>query len=114
MSTEVPSIVPNLEGIGRLIRDGVLQVPTYQRSYSWGPEQVQTFWHDLRAALVAGDPLYFLGAVVISSSGNTDRSTVIDGQQRLATTCMLIAAIRDVFRVKGDESRAETIQQRYI
>lgn len=112
-ASDAPSIVPTLEPVGRLIREGVLAVPPYQRSYAWGERQIETFWFDLRASLVGGDPLYFLGTVVISG-GVTERAVVIDGQQRLATTTMLFGAIRDVFKVRNDVARANTIQERYL
>lgn len=112
-TSDIPSIVPSLEAVGRLLREGVLEVPLYQRSYAWTSQQVETYWFDLRAALVAGEPLYFLGTVVISS-GLSERSTVIDGQQRLATSSMLFAAIRDAFLTRGDSRRAATVQDRYM
>jgi hypothetical protein len=110
---DAPSIVPSLEAVGRLLREGVLEVPPYQRSYAWTKEQVDTYWFDLRAALIASEPIYFLGTVVISS-GSSERSVVIDGQQRLATTSLLFAAIRDEFVKRGDAKRARTVQERFL
>ncbi len=40
--------------------------------------------------------------------------TVIDGQQRLATTAILLAAIRDEFESRGDQNRATIIQSTYL
>jgi len=115
MSNELnaPSIDPSLEGVGHLLRDGLLEIPLYQRSYSWETEDVETFWYDLRAALVSNEPIYFLGTVVISTGGH-ERAAVIDGQQRLTTASVLFASIRDQFLERGDEVRAATIQQRYL
>jgi hypothetical protein len=113
LQNDAPSIVPSLEAVGRLLREGVLEVPPYQRSYAWIDEQVDTYWFDLRAALIANEPIYFLGTVVISS-GAGERSVVIDGQQRLATTSLLFAAIRDAFAERGDATRARTVQERFL
>jgi hypothetical protein len=42
------------------------------------------------------------------------RATVIDGQQRLATTAMLFAAIRDEFLNRGDDYRAAVVEADYV
>lgn len=102
-----------LRGVAHILRDQSLHVPAFQRNYSWTREQIDEYWFDLKAALTADQPLYFLGTVVLGRApGNS--ASVIDGQQRLATTSMLLAAIRNAFRGKGDERRAETIQSMYL
>ncbi|KAB2813102.1 DUF262 domain-containing protein [Pimelobacter simplex] len=100
-------------GVAHLLRDRQLEVPAYQRSYSWTKDEVLAYWHDLRAAMVAEQPVYFLGTVVLTRGGN-DRSTVIDGQQRLATTSMLLAAIRDIFLEYGDPVSAAQVTSQYV
>jgi hypothetical protein len=104
-----PRFKAELDGIGHLLRDEWLAVPPYQRSYAWGEEQVRLFWDDLREAQ---DSEYFIGTIVLTP-GKGRRMHVIDGQQRLATTAMLIAAIRDVFIDRADK-RAGTTAQRYL
>lgn len=88
-------------------------MPPYQRSYAWGKEQVETFWWDLRSALDAEDPDYFLGTIVYTS-GNGQPATVIDGQQRLATATMLFTAIRDEFLRRDDSYRAGVVEADYV
>lgn len=102
----------SFEGIGHVLRDRLLAVPTYQRAYAWRMEHVAQFWSDLRAALAAPDPEYFLGAIVLTPS--TGRMHVIDGQQRLATAGMLVAAIRDYFVRVGEATFAEEIERKYL
>ncbi|QHC70495.1 DUF262 domain-containing protein [Rathayibacter sp. VKM Ac-2801] len=102
-----------LKGIGHILRDQSLEVPAYQRNYAWGLEQVDEYWFDLLAALSADQPFYFLGTVVVGKS-QSGLTSVIDGQQRLATTSMLIAAIREQFTTHEDTGRAETIQRQYL
>lgn len=41
-------------------------------------------------------------------------SVIIDGQQRLATTTILLAALRDAYAARGDDSRADGIHNKYI
>src|SRR4051794_28400213 len=101
-----------LEGIAHLLSDTDLHVPVYQRSYAWGDEQVTDFWTDLKGAFEAGFPDYFLGAVVVADVDG--ESMIIDGQQRLATTTIFLAALRDAYAARGDESRADGIHKKYI
>ncbi|MEX2324050.1 MAG: DUF262 domain-containing protein [Acidimicrobiia bacterium] len=110
-------------GIAHALSSRRLAVPIHQRSYAWGSDdpkerdQVQEFWDDLSAAFDQGDETeYFLGAVVVSREGSADsqRATIIDGQQRIATTAILLAAIRDVFKRQGDTTRADSIQQKFL
>jgi hypothetical protein len=107
------SIDVDLDGIGHLLRDLSLAVPPFQRSYSWGNAQVETFWLDLRSAQVRPDPEYFLGTIVLAP-GIDGRMTVIDGQQRLATATILLAAIRDAFADAQDAERARVVQNDYL
>lgn len=100
-------------GIAHLLRDRELEVPPYQRSYSWRGEQIMAFWHDIRAAMVAEQPVYFLGTIVLTRKTN-GRSIVIDGQQRLATTSMLLAAIRDIFAENDDLVSAAQVHSQYV
>ena len=51
---------------------------------------------------------------MLSEKGTEDALTIIDGQQRLATTQIIYAAIRDVFIQRGDERRAGIVQDQYI
>lgn len=109
----------NLVGIATQLQSTTLAVPLYQRSYAWGEDdkerdQVQEFWTDLRGTFVLPGAEYFLGTVVLSKEGVEDRTTIIDGQQRLATTTILLGAIRDEFEVRGDHNRAGIIQSTYL
>jgi hypothetical protein len=102
-----------LEGIGHILRDRRLDVPPYQRGYAWEPEQVADFWWDLRAAFGAAASQYFLGTVVLTSA-EPGRSTVIDGQQRSATTLIMFTALRNEFLRRGDVERGTVIEREYV
>jgi hypothetical protein len=93
-----------------------IRVPDYQRDYSWEKQQVEEFWTDLTefggnppASLVGKE--YFLGAAVLVNNGTYH--LLLDGQQRLATATILLAALRDKI---GEFSRdaANQIQANYI
>ena len=75
-------------------------VPVFQRDYKWGPKEWQRLWGDVNRA-GSGNPHtgHFLGSLVQIDTGKTTPSLgswlVIDGQQRLATLTLLVAALRD-------------------
>jgi hypothetical protein len=91
-------------GIAAALNQHLLMVPPNQRSYAWEDSHVQTLFEDLSVALSNNNQTYFLGTVVLTQ-GNEDRLEVADGQQRLATTSILIAAIRDYLETLGPSER---------
>ena len=87
-------------GIGTFLKHNHLVVEPHQREYAWRiPEVIQLF-DDFAKSLNSGE--HFLGIIVTIPLGGT-RLQVVDGQQRLATTAMLLAAIRDYLVDKGAE-----------
>jgi Protein of unknown function DUF262/Protein of unknown function (DUF1524) len=86
-------------GIGSLLRAGRLRVPPNQRSYKWEEEHVTDLFQDLSKAIDSAD--YFLGTIVLTGAA-TPIPQVTDGQQRLATTTILLTAIRDFFIEKNE------------
>jgi hypothetical protein len=93
-------------------RERRLCVPLFQRAYVWNREQQwEPLWEDIvRQAnmhMVQTDPqairTHFLGAIVINIASVQGRSVaradVIDGQQRLTTLQLFMAALRDVAQV---------------
>ncbi len=48
---DLARIGASLDGIGHVLRDHRLEVPAYQRPYSWELEQVEAFWGDLRRVM---------------------------------------------------------------
>ena len=82
-------------------------VPPFQRHYVWTADEWRRLWDDLRAtADRPGGPQHFLGAVVLQhrpdgNSAGPRPLDVVDGQQRLVTLQLLLAAIRDIAQVRG-------------
>lgn len=93
-------------------KDMQIQVPLFQRRYVWN-EQLQwaPLWEDIERKFreqINGRqnaPVHFLGAMVLAQkqSWTTDieRRQIIDGQQRLTTLQIFIAAFRDFCRENG-------------
>lgn len=77
-----------------LTRRFVLEVPRYQRPYSWTEQEVRSLLQDLWRAYSRGAKFYFIGEIVLVKS-NEGKLEISDGQQRLATLTMIIAYVRD-------------------
>ena len=72
-------------------------VPVFQRDYSWGTKHCLQLWEDIvRVGSDANTKAHFVGSVVYvaaeGSSANIPRWLLIDGQQRLTTVSLLLAA----------------------
>lgn len=100
-------------------------VPLFQRAYVWTlQDQWAPLWEDIerqaRSCLTAlrnGNQVttsHFLGAVVLNVAKvvgrGVSRSEVIDGQQRLTTLQVLLAALRD-FATNSDDEVAQDAQR---
>lgn len=70
-------------------------IPPYQRAYSWGEEQCEVLFEDLKNAFLENNEQgYFLGNIVLAkSTEKRDILEVIDGQQRLITLTLLIQVL---------------------
>jgi len=93
----------------------VYTVPLYQRRYSWGSQtQVAELWTDVvrlyreRRRGNGGGTTHFVGSVVVGETENKalgpGACNIIDGQQRLTTFSLIVAAIRDTL-VEGSPAR---------
>lgn len=73
-------------------------MPSYQRPYAWTEEHTETLFDDLYDFYkTQKDDNYFLGSVVLIKEENNPNAKVIDGQQRLTTLTILIAALTSYF-----------------
>lgn len=83
------------------------QVPIFQRRYSWKKEDCEKLWNDvLRTGQNEDIPSYFLGSIVSMQYGLHDTSGIIqlvliDGQQRLTTLSLLLAALGRAIEAKN-------------
>lgn len=86
--------------LGRYERRPVV-LPPFQRAFSWERPQLTVFWEDLISfeSTYTSSPLtatYFLGSIVVIESA--EQILLLDGQQRLATAIVALAAMRDLAR----------------
>ncbi|MEU5092058.1 DUF262 domain-containing protein [Streptomyces sp. NPDC021356] len=98
------------------------QVPLYQRTYSWTEKQLGQLWSDIldQAQLLGSREKaspHFLGSVVLAPSPQNEatfpRWLVVDGQQRLTTLSLALAAIRDHI-ADTEPEEAERIDEEYL
>lgn len=95
--------------IGQLFAPGEEMImPPYQRSYSWGEKEAGDLLGDLREAALAGDN-HFLGAIVVVQPEGAAACEVVDGQQRLTTLTILLAALRDLERDEAEKARIHAL-----
>ncbi|MBI1684880.1 DUF262 domain-containing protein [Caulobacter hibisci] len=82
-------------GLGSVLKRYRLLVPPNQRDYAWTEKHVTKLLQDLTLAITEDEPQHFLGTIVTipTSDGVLE---VVDGQQRLATTALILAAMRQV------------------
>ena len=96
-----------------LISTRYFTVPRYQRSFAWTDDETADYWNDMTSAIKEGGD-YFLGNIVLTENDDGKSFSIIDGQQRIATTTILNAAIRDLYRSENEEEIAGAIQQQMI
>jgi uncharacterized protein with ParB-like and HNH nuclease domain len=90
------NIEPNLKlisGYLKLDKSENFVIPEYQRGYSWNITQCDKLWQDVEAFIDSGasDP-YFFGTIILDCS-ETNKFSLIDGQQRTTTFLLLLKAL---------------------
>ncbi|MFB9768531.1 DUF262 domain-containing protein [Lactiplantibacillus modestisalitolerans] len=95
MATLVQIPTPSSYKIENLFRDNNFVVPLYQRNYAWGTNEVGDFWRDLQDIIDGRRNSHFFGQIVTFKNDQGDQE-IIDGQQRLTTSIIFMAAIRDM------------------
>ncbi len=85
-------------------KDTRLVIPIYQRAYSWTRRQCEELWRDMGHAAQA-KRRHFVGTLLLvpeDDERGSHRLAIIDGQHRLTTLTILIAALADHLRAHGD------------
>lgn len=79
-------------------------VPSYQRHYVWGEDNINTLLDDLCQNMERQDnEEYFLGSYVRQKTDKTGEYDLIDGQQRITTLFLIFAVMRDFHEEKKDK-----------
>lgn len=92
-------------------------IPIYQRTYSWTEKECRQLWDDIvRCGSSDKIAVHFVGSIVYVESGLSQVThqaplLVIDGQQRLTTVSLLLAALA---KAVGDAEPFDGFSQRKI
>ena len=114
---------PHNMAIGGVFADSKrLIVPIYQRTYEWTPErQIETLMDYVEAKAegrLANEParfLHYMGALLLIPRfgfvfGRIPVFDIVDGQQRITTFQIALAALRDLATERGEQSIADQIR----
>lgn len=90
-------------------------IPLFQRPYSWRLANWKTLWDDVLVQYDADEKsAHFMGTIVSvparSVPVGVSKYLIIDGQQRLTTVSILLAALRDTL----DKNSSDRIQEVYL
>lgn len=112
---EVSSTIfqPIFEGVKQYV------VPLFQRSYSWSSKEWTTLWNDLKELYDSENPhQHFMGSIVTIPTKSVPEGVakflLIDGQQRITTTYLLLMAIGDLYKERGEQEKYEEIKNIYL
>ncbi len=77
-----------------------IRVDDYQRTYAWTRDEIGELFDDLKDCVEAKN-YHFFGTLIFQSEDGIE-SRIVDGQQRLTTTFILMAALRDAINALGE------------
>ncbi len=89
-----------LDGV---IEKGVFEIPSYQRGYAWQERQLKDFWNDLEHVSKLGNQFHYMHSLTLRELENELESSafeIIDGQQRLATSLILLGLLAKITQNK--------------
>jgi len=113
---ETKFIDSEVKKLGDLISNLSLTIPSHQRDYSWGEEEVEEFLNDIEYLMVQNfeslEALpHFLGSFVFIKNNNKEYE-IIDGQQRITTSMLYFNSIRLLSSKYLDGNDLSTINTR--
>lgn len=97
-----------LKSISKIFTESIFRIPDYQRGYSWSSKQLIDFWNDIEQ--LPNKNNHYTGVITLEAVKEDDYKKwsddlwiienksfapyyVVDGQQRLTTTIILIQSI---------------------
>lgn len=100
--------------VSDILYSGRFEVPWHQRYYDWNREQVEELLSDLKEALDSKKACYFLGSIMLVEASTGAPRKINDGQQRLITLSLLIAACCRRFTRRLRDGSRETLALRAL
>lgn len=93
-------------------------IPVYQRNYTWtAGKEVAQYLEDLTNVLSGDQKNHFLGILIYLDTpldSFTREFSVIDGQQRLTTTFIILYAIKALLKEAGDLDSIKNLEGQYL
>jgi len=113
-------MIPSIQTLGHILYSpSQYVIPVFQRNYRWETPQWQKLWDSL-IEIQSPDKRgnHFMGFLVfvpgVAQPGQHTTFHLIDGQQRLTTSSILLVAVRNVARQIGQADLADEIHQYYL
>lgn len=122
-----------LMSLSKIFTEKLYRIPDYQRGYAWGKKEAEDLWNDLNRLNI--DKKYYVGVVTLEKvnelvyknwvddlwiikSKNYQPYYVVDGQQRLTTSIILVQCILEEMERKNIASlnydTVDDIRKKYI
>lgn len=93
-------------------------IPVYQRNYTWlADREVKQYFDDLVNVLQGNDKNHFLGIIIYLEKAidfSSREFSIIDGQQRLTTTFLIIYAIKQLLVNSNDMEKVKQLEGQYL
>jgi uncharacterized protein with ParB-like and HNH nuclease domain len=111
---------PSIQTLGQILYSpSQYVIPVFQRNYRWEIPQWSKLWDSLVEIQSPGKRgNHFMGFLVfvpgLAQPGQHTTFHLIDGQQRLTSSSILLAALRNVARQEGQEELAEEIHNDFL
>lgn len=121
----------DLYSISKIFTERLLRIPDYQRGYAWTEKQLNDYWNDL--IQLEMDKNHYVGVLTVEEAPKEAYSKwesdlwiieskkysplyVVDGQQRLTTTVILIQCICETIGDKGviNYTEVKDVRKKYI
>jgi hypothetical protein len=81
--------------------DAIYAIPYFQREYRWGEKELKQLTGDIEQILNEIEDIHFIGAIILYSKpvpvGRSSYYEVVDGQQRIITIILFLAALAKMF-----------------
>jgi uncharacterized protein with ParB-like and HNH nuclease domain len=94
-------------------------IPPFQRAYAWGRSEIDRYFSDVTKIIESQlsneekKKEHFFGTLVIKKENDSldNRSIIVDGQQRVTTTLLMLIALRDL---EDNPDHKSHIEHKYL
>lgn len=112
---------PKRTGLLQLLRESSgcqFVIPVYQRNYTWSADkEVKQYLDDLENVLKGDYSNHFMGIIIYLEKTidfSSREFSIIDGQQRLTTTFLIIYAIKQLLEQNNDKEKVAQLEGQYL